>query len=53
MPGKWPNQPQPPFELPKVPMAGRSSHLSCRKAGKGEYSRHMGVIRGFPVKHQI
>jgi hypothetical protein len=35
MPGKMANSaPQPPFELPKVPVAVRTSRLSCRKPGK-------------------
>ena len=35
MPGKMARSaPRPPFGLPEVPVAVRTSRLSCRKAGK-------------------
>ena len=49
MPGKMARSaPRPPFGLPEVAVAVRSSRLSCRKAGKREYSRQFGSHPGNP-----
>src|SRR5664280_2666623 len=41
--GKWPDHsPRPPFGPPVVPVAVRTSRLSCSKAVKREYSRQFG-----------
>ena len=42
--------PRSPFGLPKVTVAGRTSLLSCKKAGKNpSIHANSGVIWGIPV----
>ena len=45
--------PRPPFGLPEVLVAVRSSRLSCRKAEKREYSRSSAVIRGMSANVEM
>ena len=41
---------RPPFWIPEVSVAVRSSRPSCGKAEKREYSWRSAVIRGIPVE---